>query len=177
MSGQYGQLAGPGVPDPSSYDDWKEWVRDFAELVQNNQQQLTQAAVENLLNYQFATWTPTLAGSVTPGTYTLAFGGTARVVRIASQVILSANMVVTVVAPGVGDAQIGGLPLPMFGGTLAYGAVSFDGPFAGQLVAKAGADVITIEQVASGVPPVPLDVTTISTGDTISFTIAYLTNP
>lgn len=34
MSGQFGQLVGPGVPDPRWYDDWKTWVHDLGQLLQ-----------------------------------------------------------------------------------------------------------------------------------------------
>lgn len=175
LSGQFGQLVGPGVPDPHHYDDWKDWARDLGQLLQTSQPQVTQAVIENLLSYQFASWTPTLTGSVTPGAYTLV--SSARVVKVASLVVVTANVVVTVVTPGVGDMQIAGLPQPMVTGTFAFGAVSASVPFTGQLVARADANVVLIEQVVSGTPPAPIDIATLSTGDTISFTLAYLTNP
>lgn len=176
MSGQFGQLVGPGVPDPEYYDDWREWARDLGQLMQTAQvQQVTQPFIENLLNYQFVTWTPTLAGSVTPGTYTLV--SNARFVRIASLLVVSADVVVTVVVPGVGDVQISGLPQPMFAGTNALGPVSTSAPFSGSVVARANGDTITLEQIVTGTPPAPVDITTLTSGDTISFTLSYLTNP
>lgn len=163
----FGQLIGPGVPDPENYADWREWARDLGQLADTTQNGLTQAAVENLLNYNVGPWAPTLVGSVTPGTYGLAPSGTARYVQIASLVVVMMKAVVTVSVAGAGDIVIGGLPKPMLASSVALGVVSLgDLFFPQQLLGYAASDALTIAGLGTAM---------IVDGNTIGLTMSYLT--
>lgn len=175
----FGQLVGPGVPDPQHYTDWKEWARDLGQLMQTSQvQTVTQAYIENLLNYRVGPWTPTLIGGTTPGTYSLAPGNSARYVRIASLVTVSMEATITVSSPGTGDIEIGGLPFSMLADSIAIGTLSLDSVmFPQQMFSYATGDVVTIRGMGSTLPIGVLDVGGLVTGSVIGLAMSYLTNP
>lgn len=61
--------------------------------------------------YDEGTWTPTLVGGTTPGTYGVAIqNSSARWTRIGRLVRVSAFITITATAPGTGNAVFGGLP-------------------------------------------------------------------
>jgi hypothetical protein len=64
---------------------------------------------ELLNDYEEGTWTPTLVGGTTAGTYSIATTS-ARYTKIGRQVTVNARMVVTVTSAGTGGAKFGGLP-------------------------------------------------------------------
>jgi hypothetical protein len=64
---------------------------------------------ELLADYEEGTWTPTLQGGTTAGTYSIATTS-AYYTKIGRQVTVTARMVVTVTVAGTGFANFGGLP-------------------------------------------------------------------
>jgi hypothetical protein len=64
---------------------------------------------ELLSDYEEGTWTPTLVGGTTAGTYSIATTS-AYYTKIGRQVTITARMVVTVTVAGTGTAIFGGLP-------------------------------------------------------------------
>jgi hypothetical protein len=78
----------------------------------------------NLLDdYEEGTWTPTVRGAGTAGTYTLS-GVSARYIKIGSQVTLWAKFGFSAASGGTGYAQIRGLPFSYQAGIDCYGALA-----------------------------------------------------
>lgn len=174
----FGQLVGPGVPDPHHYDDWKEWARDLGQMMAAQEQVVTQAQIENLLNYSTGAWTPTLVGATTPGTYALATGSTARYLRIAALVVVAMKATITVTAAGTGDIHIGGLPVSMLANSVALGTVDLERvAYPDQMFAHALNDVVTIRGMSPANPIGILDVGGLRTGSIVGLSFWYLTNP
>ena len=77
---------------------------------------------ELLADYEEGTWTPTLVGSTTAGTYSIATTS-AYYTKIGRQVTITARMVVTVTVAGTGAAIFSGLPFAKSSAQLMTGSV------------------------------------------------------
>lgn len=76
----------------------------------------------NVLDYyEEGTWTPTLVGSSTAGSYTLT-SGTAKYTRIGRVVHVTFSSTITINTAGTGVARFGGLPFAKGAGTILTGA-------------------------------------------------------
>jgi hypothetical protein len=71
--------------------------------------------------YEEGTWTPTLVGSSTAGSYTLT-SGTAKYTRIGRVVHVTFSSSITINTAGTGVARFGGLPFAKMSGTILTGA-------------------------------------------------------
>jgi len=80
--------------------------------------------VNTLDFYEEGTWTPTLVGAGTAGTYGLALVG-ATYTRIGDIVYVKAKMTVTITSAGTGTATIGGLPFTKTTDQTLTGSVSY----------------------------------------------------
>ena len=76
--------------------------------------------------YEEGTWTPTLVGSTTAGSYTVA-STSAKYTRIGQQVTVTAGMVVTVNSGGSGFLKFGGLPFAKDADEFLSGSVTLSG--------------------------------------------------
>lgn len=76
----------------------------------------------NVLDYyEEGTWTPTLVGFTTPGSYTLT-NTTAKYTRVGRMVHVSFSSSITINSAGTGIARFGGLPFAKASGTILTGA-------------------------------------------------------
>jgi hypothetical protein len=71
--------------------------------------------------YEEGTWTPTLVGSTTAGSYTITTT-TAKYTRIGRLVHVSAQMAITINSAGTGTARFGGLPFAKGSATVVSGS-------------------------------------------------------
>ena len=76
----------------------------------------------NLLDdYETGNWTPTIVGSTTAGTYTVATGSSARYEKVGSMVHVGARLTFSGASGGGGAAVLGGLPFIYASGSLPSG--------------------------------------------------------
>jgi hypothetical protein len=69
--------------------------------------------------YEEGTWTPTVVGATTAGSYTVTASG-CNYVRVGRQVTVYGRLVITVNTAGSGTARFGGLPFPKASGQYAF---------------------------------------------------------
>jgi hypothetical protein len=134
-----------------------------------------------LLNwYEEGTWTPTLQGGTTAGSYTLN-NISAYYTRVGRQVTVNARFDVTVNSAGTGTAKFGGLPFSKGSSQYATGTVYTSGvTYAANIISLAiqswtsGASTdFAIAGVRSGTTPSDLDITGFATGNIVYFTFTY----
>jgi hypothetical protein len=134
-----------------------------------------------LLNwYEEGTWTPTLQGGTTAGSYTVSTT-TAKYTRIGRQVTVTAGMTITVNSAGTGVAKFGGLPFnkgsdqflsgSVYTSSVTYGA----GVIAVNVQAwtsSSSADFALVG-VESGTTPYDVLITDFVTGSIVYITVTY----
>ena len=134
-----------------------------------------------LLNwYEEGTWTPTLQGGTTAGSYTLN-SVNAYYTRVGRQVIINARFDVTVNSAGTGGAKFGGLPFTKSASQFMTGSVVTSSvTYAANIISlsvqawTSGASTdFSIAGVRSGTTPSDLDVTGIVTGSIFYMTFTY----
>ena len=134
-----------------------------------------------LLNwYEEGTWTPTLAGGTTAGSYTLN-NISAYYTRVGRQVTINARFDVTVNSAGTGGAKFGGLPFTKSASQFMNGSVTTSSvTYAANIISLAiqgwtsGASTeFSIAGVRSGTTPSDLDITGIVTGSIFIMTFTY----
>jgi len=138
----------------------------------------------NLLDdYEEGTWTPTVRGAATAGTYTLS-GVSARYVKIGSQVTLWAKFGFSAASGGTNYAQILGLPFSYQAGGDSYGTIltnNFNFSSAAIVTATlaqssgSASTILNIVEVVDNSGVVDSQVSGISTSTTIGFTFTYTT--
>jgi len=87
---------------------------------------IASANPEVLDAYEEGTWTPTLVGSTTAGSYTVSTAS-AKYTRIGQQVTVTAGMVITINSAGTGFLKFSGLPFAKDSGEFITGSVALGG--------------------------------------------------
>ena len=135
---------------------------------------------ELLADYEEGTWTPTLQGGTTAGSYTLG-SVTAYYTKIGRQVIVNASFSVTVSSAGTGVAKFGGLPFTKSASQNIAGTVYSSGVTYGALIISLSIQAWTsgtstdfaIAGVRSATTTSDLDITGIVTGNVFYITFTY----
>ena len=135
---------------------------------------------ELLDDYETGTWTPTLEGGSTAGSYTLG-SVLAKYIKIGSQVTVTAGFDVTVNSSGSGLAKFGGLPFAKSNAQQIAGSVFTYGVTYGASVISLSVQAWTsssstdfsIACVRSAAAPIDLAITGVATGNTFYFTFSY----
>lgn len=130
--------------------------------------------------YEKDTWTPTLVGSSTAGDYSIS--GTHNYIKIGKLVYVQAIMSITVNSAGTGNAQFGGLPYNKEANSEVIGSARTDGIdlIAGAVHVITGRQTTSadkkfiLQQIQDDASPMALDVTSISTGDTVRISVMYI---
>jgi hypothetical protein len=134
-----------------------------------------------LLNwYEEGTWTPTLIGGTTAGSYTLNTVY-ARYTRIGRQVTVNARFDVTVGSIGTGTAKFGGLPFAksatqFIAGTVLTSSVTYAAlviSLSIQAWTSGSSTDFAIAGIRSGTTPSDLDISGIVTGSIFYMTFTY----
>lgn len=134
-----------------------------------------------LLNwYEEGTWTPTLQGGTTAGSYTLN-NVSAYYTRIGRQVIINARFDVTVNSAGTGTAKFGGLPFTKSASQFVTGSlITSSVTYAANIIdlsvqgwTSGASTEFAIAGTRSGTTPSDLDVTGIVTGSIFYMTFTY----
>jgi hypothetical protein len=134
-----------------------------------------------LLNwYEEGTWTPTLEGGTTAGTYSITTTS-ALYTKIGRQVTVTARMTVTVTSAGTGGAKFGGLPFAKSSAQFITGSVTTTNVTFGANVISASVNAWTsgsssdfaLAGIRSATSPYDVLVTDIADGAEISVTFTY----
>ena len=139
------------------------------------------AAANALDDYEEGTWTPTLVGASSAGTYSIAASG-CTYTKVGRLVTVMGKMTITVSSAGSGSAQFGGLPFTTSGDPVAVGtAISKNVDLDNSTVSLAiqpwtsNTNLFTIVSVRDNSTTSSLDVSGISTGDFIMINTTYIT--
>ena len=140
------------------------------------------AAANKLDDYEEGTWTPTLVGNTTAGTYAIA-ASNCSYTKIGRQVTIQGELTMTVTSAGTGLAKFGGLPFISDGGPAVVGNVRLVGItlpasalyMVGSLWTTSTTD-FTVSAVKDNASPVSLDISGISTGDVVRISMTYFTS-
>jgi hypothetical protein len=135
---------------------------------------------ELLDDYEEGTWTPTLQGGTTAGTYSIATTS-AYYTKIGRQVTVTARMVVTVTSAGTGAAKFGGLPFAKSNAQYINGSFTATNVTFGLTVISVAAQAWTSGSssdfaavgLRSGTSPADVSVTDIADQAVISVTFTY----
>ena len=134
-------------------------------------------------DYEEGTWTPTLRGSSTTGSYTtnISTDG-ATYTKIGHQVTVNCNINVTAVgSSGTGYAQITGLPFNNVGGwqgALYFQNVDLDANCKWCIVSfiSLGTNIVYFDTIRDNQPSIDTDISGFTTGSYIRFTLTYFTS-
>ncbi len=136
---------------------------------------------EILADYEEGTWTPTLTGNDTPGTYTFS-ASNALYTRVGRQVSVSARLTVGTASGGLGVAKFGGLPFTKGANQAYVGAIVMSGvdTTAGtiSLAVQAFSTIsssseFSVVQMQDNAASVTLDIAGIASGDSLFFSFTY----
>tara|TARA_R110000824_G_scaffold158595_1_gene332582 strand:+ start:1339 stop:1920 length:582 start_codon:yes stop_codon:yes gene_type:complete len=132
-------------------------------------------------DYEEGTWTPTLVGASSAGTYSIAASG-CTYTKVGRLVTVMGKMTITVSSAGSGSAQFGGLPFTTSGDPVAVGtAISKNVDLNNSTVSLAiqpwtsNTNLFAIVSVRDNSTTSSLDVSGISTGDFIMINTTYIT--
>lgn len=134
-----------------------------------------------LLNwYEEGTWTPTLVGGTTAGSYTVTATG-AMYTRVGRQVTVTARMAITVNSSGTGTAKFGGLPFPKGASQYMAGSVYSSNVTYGAGVISVGVQAWTsgassdfaIAGIKSGAAPYDVSITDITSTSVVIINLTY----
>ena len=132
-------------------------------------------------DYEEGTWTPTLVGASSAGTYSIAASG-CTYTKVGRLVTVMGKMTITVSSAGSGSAQFGGLPFTTSGDAVAIGtAISKNVDLDNSTVSLAlqpwtsDTNLFAIVSVRDNSTTATLDVSGISTGDFIIINTTYIT--
>lgn len=132
-------------------------------------------------DYEEGTWTPTVQGAGTAGTYTLS-GTTAKYTKVGNQVTLWAQFGFSAASGGTNYIVIGGLPFTYAAGAGVFGALRADSfnfttatPASLVVAATTGLSGTTlgILELSDNAGPVDAPISGVSTSTLIGFTITY----
>ena len=138
------------------------------------------AAANALDDYEEGTWTPTIRGSGTAGTYEIAVN-ISSYTKIGRQVTANAFIILasSVTGGGSGYAQIHGLPFSKASnnycnGTIAVTGIDYTGTYlVCEFISVSATNVLYISDIVDGGSPIDLSVSTIGANDSIKLTITY----
>ena len=138
------------------------------------------AAANALDDYEEGTWTPTIRGSGTAGTYEIATN-ISSYTKIGRQVTANAFIVLasSVTGGGTGYVQITGLPFAKANniycnGTVAVTGIDYTGTYlVCEFITVGGTSILYISDIVDGGSPIDLPVSTIGANDVIKLTITY----
>lgn len=139
------------------------------------------AGTSELFNdYEEGTWTPTLAGGTTAGSYSIATTS-AYYTKVGRQVTVKARMTITVTSAGTGGAKFGGLPFAKSSAQFIDGVVMTTNVTFGAGVISAAVQAwtsgsssdFTLAGLKSATSPYDVLVTDIADGAAISVTFTY----
>lgn len=130
--------------------------------------------------YVEGTWTPTLVGGSTAGSYTISTSS-AKYLKIGKQVTVTAKMVVTVNSAGTGYLKFGGLPFAkdsdeFISGSVTTSSVTLDAAIKSLSVGSTTSStesVFVIVGSRSAAVPLELTCSDISTGSSLYVTFTY----
>jgi len=139
------------------------------------------AAANALDDYEEGTWTPTIRGAATAGTYELS--SFCSYTKIGRQVTANGFIALasSVTGGGTSYAQITGLPFAKANNTVGSGVVAVSGiDFTGayltcEFTSVGSTSIIYISEVVDGGSGIDLPVSAIGANDVIRFTITYFT--
>jgi hypothetical protein len=140
------------------------------------------AQANALDDYEEGDWTPTLVGSITAGSYSVAVeDSSCKYTKVGRQVTVTGKFTFTVSSAGSGAAQIGGLPFATSATNAMTGTVRTKniGLAAGTVslcllnLTSGSADYVGIGQSIDNSASVFLDIAGISSTDQISMTMTY----
>jgi hypothetical protein len=130
--------------------------------------------------YEEGTWTPTLVGGTTAGSYTVSTAS-AKYTRIGQQVTVTAGMVITINSAGTGILTFGGLPFAKDVDEFITGSVALDGTTlnASTRSLSIGSNTSSTEsnfiiyQTRTGATILPIDCADVVTGFQVFVTFTY----
>ena len=130
--------------------------------------------------YEEGTWTPTLVGGTTAGSYTVSTAS-AKYTRIGQQVTVTAGMVTTINSAGTGVLTFGGLPFAKDSFEFITGSVALDGTTlnASTRSLSIGSNTSSTEsafiinQTRTGAVILPIDCADVVTGFQVFVTFTY----
>jgi hypothetical protein len=130
--------------------------------------------------YEEGTWTPTLVGGTTAGSYTVSTAS-AKYTRIGQQVTVTAGMVITINSAGTGALTFGGLPFAKDSFEFITGSVALDGTTlnASTRSLSIGSNTSSTEsnfiinQTRTGATILPIDCADVVTGFQVFVTFTY----
>jgi hypothetical protein len=137
---------------------------------------------ELLADYEEGTWTPTVQGAGTAGTYTLS-GITAKYTKVGSQVTVWAQFGFSAASGGTNYCRIGGLPFTYAAGAGVFGALRTDSfdfttatPASLVMAAATGGSGTTLNilELRDALGPLDAPIAGVSTSTLIGFTITYM---
>jgi hypothetical protein len=137
---------------------------------------------ELLSDYEEGTWTPTVQGAGTAGTYALS-GITAKYTKVGSQVTVWAQFGFSAASGGTGFCRIGGLPFTYAAGAGVFGALRTDSfdfttatPASLVMAATTGGSGTTLNilELRDALGPLDAPISGVSTSTLIGFTITYM---
>ena len=132
-------------------------------------------------DYEEGTWTPTVQGAGTAGTYTLS-GTTAKYTKVGNQVTVWGQFGFSAASGGTNYTVIGGLPFTYAAGAGVFGAVRTDSfnfttanPASLVVSATTGASGTTlgILELRDNAGPIDAPISGVSTSTLIGFTVTY----
>lgn len=139
------------------------------------------AAANALDDYEEGSWSPTLVGNTSAGTYSIAASG-CTYTKVGRLVTVMGKMTITVSSAGSGLAKFGGLPFTTSGDSVAVGtAISKNVDLDNSTVSLAfqpwtsNTTEFAISSVRDNSTTATLDVSGISTGDFIIINTTYIT--
>jgi hypothetical protein len=136
---------------------------------------------ELLDDYEEGTWTPTVQGATTAGTYTLS-GTTAKYTKVGNQVTVWGFFGFSAASGGTSYAVIGSLPFTYAAGAGVFGAVRADSfnfttanPASLVVAATTGVSGTTLNilELRDNAGPVDAPISGVSTSTLIGFTVTY----
>jgi hypothetical protein len=135
---------------------------------------------ELLNDYEEGTWSPTIRGSGTAGTYELATDYTTYT-KIGRQVTISGaiRLGTSITGGGTGYLQITGLPFQKAANTQAMGSVLLNGvDFTGSYVtisftSVSASSILYLTETVDNSTPIDLPISAVAANDEIVFTITY----
>ena len=132
-------------------------------------------------DYEEGTWTPTVQGAGTAGTYTLS-GTTAKYTKVGNQVTVWGQFGFSAASGGTNYTVIGGLPFTYAAGAGVFGALRADSfnfttanPASLVVSATTGASGTTlgILELRDNAGPIDAPISGVSTSTLIGFTVTY----
>jgi hypothetical protein len=139
------------------------------------------AAANALDDYEEGTWTPTLAGDTTAGTYTFS-ASNALYTKVGRQVSVSARLTLGTASGGAGIAKFGGLPFTKSANQAYVGAIVMSGvdTTAGTISLAvqsfstiSASSEFAIVQMQDNAASVTLDIAGIASGDALFFSFTF----